>query len=135
LDCVFCKIINGDIDSYKIYESEHCLAFLDKFPNNIGHSLIVTKKHIKNIFELDDESAEEILKIAKRISLALQAALNPDGINLVQNNNEAANQTIDHFHMHVIPRYFGDTIEFKWINKSFDESTFLFVLDKIKQAF
>lgn len=132
-DCIFCRIANNEVDAYKIYEDEECMVILDKFPNNIGHSLVIPKKHIKNIFELDNDLAGKILKIASKISNAVQKSLQPDGINLLQNNNKCANQTVNHFHIHIIPRYFGDTVEIKWVNNKFSEMDFSLTLEKIKK--
>lgn len=133
-DCIFCKIINNEVDSYKLYEDEDCIAILDMFPNNIGHSLVIPKKHVQNIFELEDELAGKIIKVASKIANALQKSLKPDGIHLLQNNNKGANQTVNHFHMHVIPRYFGDTVEIKWVNNKFNADDFSLTLKKIKEC-
>ncbi len=133
-DCIFCKIVKNEIDAYKIYEDDDCIVILDKFPNNIGHSLVIPKKHVQNIFELDDDLAGKILKIASKISNGIQKSLKPDGIHLLQNNNKGANQTVNHFHMHIIPRYFGDTVEIKWVNNKFSEEDFALTLEKIKNV-
>jgi len=132
-NCIFCKIVNNEIQAYKLYEDQDCIVILDKFPNNIGHSLIIPKRHVKNIFELDDNLAAKILKLANKISSAMQKSLKPDGIHLLQNNNKGANQTVNHFHMHVIPRYFGDTVEIKWVNNKFSDNDFNLTLEKIKR--
>lgn len=134
MDCIFCKIVNNEVDAYKIYEDDDCIAILDKFPNNIGHSLVIPKKHVQNIFELDDDLAGKILKVAAKISNAIQKSLKPDGIHLLQNNNKGANQTVNHFHMHVIPRYFGDTVEIKWVNNKFSDEDFNLTFEKIKNC-
>ena len=84
-NCIFCKIVNNEIQAYKLYEDQDCIVILDKFPNNIGHSLIIPKRHVKNIFELDDNLAAKILKLANKISSAMQKSLKPDGIHLLQN--------------------------------------------------
>ncbi len=133
MDCIFCKIVNNEIDSYKLYEDDDCIAILDVFPNNIGHSLVIPKRHVQNIFELDDELAGKLIKVASKIANAIQKSLKPDGIHLLQNNNKGANQTVNHFHMHVIPRYFGDTVEIKWVNNKFDAEDFSSTLAKIKE--
>lgn len=133
--CIFCKIIKGEVDCFKIHDDKDLIVILDKFPNNIGHSLIVPKRHVKNIFELDDDLSGKILKTANRIAKAVKDGLKADGVNILQNNGEAANQTVDHFHMHVIPRYFGDTVEIKWVNNKFSDSDFDLTLKKIKYAF
>ena len=134
-NCIFCKIINNKVDCYKIYDDNDLIVILDKFPNNIGHSLIIPKKHVENIFELDDGLCEKILKTAKKVACGLKENLKADGVNILQNNNEAANQTVNHFHMHVIPRFFGDTVEIKWVNNKFSDNDFNLVLEKIKRDF
>ena len=134
-NCIFCKIINNEVDCYKIYDDNDLIVILDKFPNNIGHSLIIPKKHVENIFELDDGLCEKILKTAKKVACGLKENLKADGVNILQNNNEAANQTVNHFHMHVIPRFFGDTVEIKWVNNKFSDDDFNLVLEKIKRDF
>lgn len=134
-NCIFCKIINNEVDCYKIYDDNDLIVILDKFPNNIGHSLIIPKKHVENIFELDDGLCEKILKTAKKVACGLKENLKADGVNILQNNNEAANQTVNHFHMHVIPRFFGDTVEIKWVNNKFSDNDFNLVLEKIKRDF
>ena len=133
--CIFCKIIKGEVDCFKIYDDEDLIVILDRFPNNIGHSLIIPKKHVQNIFELDDNLSGKILKAASKIARAIKNGLQADGVNILQNNGEAANQTVNHFHMHVIPRYFGDTVEIKWVNNKFNDSDFDLTLKKVKQAF
>jgi len=132
-DCVFCKIIRGELDAYKIYEDDMCLAILDRFPDNIGHSLVITKLHVKTIFELEDDISSNILKIARKVAIAIQKSLNPDGMHLLQNNNKGANQTVDHFHLHVIPRFYNDTIKICWINNKFTSQEFLETQTQIKK--
>lgn len=134
-NCIFCKIINNKVDCYKIYDDDNLIVILDKFPNNIGHSLIIPKRHVESIFDLDDNLCEKIFKMAKKVACGLKKNLNADGINILQNNNEAANQTVNHFHMHVIPRFFGDTVEIKWVNNKFSDDDFNLVLEKIRRDF
>ena len=104
-DCIFCKIANGEIPSATIYEDEDFRAFLDLNPATRGHALLVPKDHFANLFELDEEYAEKAIRLAKRIGTRMKEKLGCDGLNLVQNNGEAAGQTVFHFHMHLIPRY------------------------------
>ncbi len=104
-DCIFCKIANGEIPSDTVYEDEHFRAILDLSPAVKGHTLIIPKEHFDNLLVADDEVTAQIFKLAKRIGNAVKSALNCDGINVVQNNGEAAGQTVHHLHVHVIPRY------------------------------
>lgn len=113
-NCIFCKIANGEIPSATLYEDEDFRVILDLGPASKGHALIIPKAHAANLFELPDETAAKVLVIAKQIAGKLQEGLHADGVNLVQNNGEAANQTVLHFHMHIIPRYYGDTVNMKW---------------------
>lgn len=103
MDCVFCKIINGDIPSYKVYEDNDILAFLDINPNAPGHTLIIPKNHTLDINTIDNETLEKIIKIAKQLSKKYEEKLNIDGFSLCQNNG--ISQEVKHFHMHLIPRY------------------------------
>lgn len=114
-DCIFCKIANGDIPSATVYEDKDMRAILDIAPGNHGHVLILPKDHYSNIFELDKTIAEKIMAKAIDIATAVKTATNCDGVNLVQNNGEAAGQTVMHFHLHIIPRFTDDTVNVGWV--------------------
>lgn len=108
-DCIFCKIINGEIPSYKIYEDEYVLAFLDLSQTTKGHTLIIPKQHVNHIFDMDDQTASHLFANVPKISRALQQTFSEMvGINIVNNNGEAAGQTVFHSHIHLIPRYDDD---------------------------
>ena len=100
---IFCKIINNEISSYTIYEDEIVKVFLDVNPNSQGHTLIVPKKHYQDIFDIDQDTLNHILKVAKDIATKLKDKLNYDGISLCQNNG--LGQEVKHFHLHLIPKY------------------------------
>lgn len=104
-DCIFCKIVNGEIPSYKVFENENVVAFLDISQVTKGHTLIIPKVHKENVFELTPEIAQNIFEVVPQIANALKATYNPIGMNLVNNNGEKAGQTVFHFHMHLLPRY------------------------------
>jgi histidine triad (HIT) family protein len=104
-NCIFCKIVKGEIPSYKVYEDENIIAFLDIFPQYKGHTLIVPKAHYETIFDLPDVLAAEVLPLGKRVINAIEKVCNADGYNFVQNNREHAGQAVMHYHMHIIPRY------------------------------
>jgi histidine triad (HIT) family protein len=104
-DCIFCKIINGDIPSAKVYEDENVLAFLDISQVTKGHTLVIPKVHKENVYELPEEAAANVFKTVPKIANAIKAAYDPIGLNVLQNNGEAAGQSVFHFHMHLIPRY------------------------------
>ncbi len=104
MDCIFCKIVNGEIPSYKIYEDENIIAILDISQATKGHTLIISKKHYKNLYEIDELSTGEIFKAVPKIANAIKKAFNPIGLNLIINTDKPL-QTVLHFHMHLIPRY------------------------------
>ena len=102
-NCIFCKIINGDIPSKTIYEDEIVKVFLDINPINVGHALIIPKKHFKDFNDIDLETLNHIMKVAKEIKNRIDTKLNPSGFRLLQNNGTL--QDVKHFHLHVIPSY------------------------------
>ena len=113
-NCIFCKIANGEIPSTTLYEDEDFRVILDLGPATRGHALLLPKNHFANLFELDDETAQKAILVAKKMAGKMKDALGADGINLVQNNGEAAGQTVFHFHMHLIPRYENDNAGILW---------------------
>lgn len=104
-DCIFCKIANGEIPSYTVYEDDTFRVIMDLGPASPGHMLILAKEHYANLFELPDEIAEKAMLLAKKMAKTAVEALGADGVNIVQNNGAAAEQTVMHYHLHVIPRY------------------------------
>ncbi|CAM3650825.1 HIT family protein [Mesobacillus zeae] len=104
-DCIFCKIINGEIPAAKVYEDEHVIAFLDISQVTKGHTLVIPKVHKENLYELDDEISQNLFKRVPKIANAIKTAYEPAGLNLLNNNGELAGQSVFHFHMHLIPRY------------------------------
>ncbi|MCR5282193.1 MAG: HIT family protein [Lachnospiraceae bacterium] len=113
-NCIFCKIANGEIPSKTIYEDEEFRAILDLGPAAKGHALILPKDHYANLFELPDETAASVMKLAKTLGARMKEKLKADGFNLVQNNGECAGQTVFHFHLHLIPRYTDDGQKIGW---------------------
>ena len=104
-NCIFCKLANGEIPTNAIYEDDTFKVILDMSPATRGHALILPKQHAANIYELSEETAGEVFKLAKKMAAEMTEKLNCDGFNIVQNNGEMAGQTVFHFHVHVIPRY------------------------------
>lgn len=113
-DCIFCKLANGDIPVEPIYEDDTVKVIFDASPASTGHMLIIPKEHVSNIYELEDELASHIFKTAAKIARAMKNVMDYDGLNVVQNNGEAAGQTVFHFHMHLIPRYKDDGVNVGW---------------------
>ena len=114
-DCIFCKRANGEIPTATVYEDSICRVILDVNPANKGHALIIPKEHFDNIYSMDAETAAKIFTIATEVAKAQKAELNPDGLNILQNNGEAAGQTVFHFHMHLVPRYIKDNVTMTWV--------------------
>lgn len=106
-DCIFCKIINGEIPSAKVFENEHVMAFLDISQITKGHTLIIPKIHNENIYDLSAEAARNIFEVVPQLANAIKEQFNPVGMNVITNTGEQAGQTVFHYHMHLIPRYGG----------------------------
>ena len=113
-DCIFCKLANGDIPTNSIYEDERFNVILDLGPATKGHALILPKDHADNLFELPEDTAAEAMKLAKKLGKEIVDKLGAQGLNLVQNNGAVAGQTVNHFHLHLIPRYDGDGQSILW---------------------
>ncbi len=113
-NCIFCKLANGEIPTATLYEDENFRVILDASPASKGHALIIPKEHFANLYELDDELAAKALVLAKKMITKLTDILGCDGYNIVQNNGEAAGQTVFHFHLHMIPRYKNDDVGLGW---------------------
>lgn len=113
-DCIFCKLVNGIIPTNSLYEDDVVKVIFDAGPASSGHVLILPKEHFDNVYSLDDDTAAHIFQVAVKVAKALKEGLNLEGLNIVQNNGEIAGQTVFHFHMHIIPRYKGDTVNVGW---------------------
>lgn len=113
-DCVFCKIRDGQIPSFKIFEDEQTLAFMDINPLNSGHCLVITKAHAATLFEAALGDLHAAIATAQRVALAIREGLKPDGLNMLQANGAAAFQSVPHFHLHLIPRWANDGKGFDW---------------------
>ena len=131
MDCVFCKIIAGEIPADKIYEDEDCLAFLDITPVNPGHSLLITKKHYENIYELPDEALKKLAPAIKKIAVAIKEGTGAEGINIGMNNEAAAGQIVPHAHFHIIPRFPNDGHR-HWKGGSYAEGEAEKIAEKIR---
>ena len=116
-DCLFCEIARGAIPSATIYEDSHFRVFLDVNPATRGHALIVPREHFDNIYDMDAETAGRIFSLATCIARAMRDGLGCDGLNVVQNNGRVAGQTVNHFHLHLIPRYEDDGLNLLWPQK------------------
>ena len=122
--CVFCKIAKGEIPSYKVYEDDKFLAFLDLSQTTKGHTLLIPKNHFENFLELDDFSCNNILAIAKKVAIKIKNATNAKGFNILNNCGELAGQTVMHFHIHIIPRYDNDGFSISFSNNQLSNEEF-----------
>ena len=113
-DCLFCKIIAGEIPCFKLFENHETLAFMDINPANEGHALVIPKEHSKDVHAVSDAAITATVTTAKKIAAAIDKTLNPDGLNLLQCNGPAAAQSVLHFHIHVLPRREGDELKLNW---------------------
>ena len=113
-DCIFCRLVAGQIPSTRVYEDEHTLGFMDIGHVNPGHVLVAVKKHAANVFELEETQAEAVARTTVRLAKALKKAFEPEGLSVYQANGKAAGQTVFHYHAHLLPRHAGDGMELVW---------------------
>jgi len=113
-DCLFCKIIAGEIPCFNLFENDETLAFMDINPANEGHALVIPKEHSRDVHAVSEAAITATVTTAKKIAAAIDKTLNPDGLNLLQCNGPAAAQSVFHFHMHVLPRLEGDELKLNW---------------------
>ena len=128
-DCIFCKIVKGDIPCAKIFEDEQVIAFLDIAPANKGHALIVTKEHYETLLDVPDDVLCDIMSKAKKIARAMSSALGSDGFNILMNNKKVAGQLVPHSHIHIIPRFDGDKVRLDWRHQKYADNE----LDEFKE--
>ncbi|MBQ3253838.1 MAG: HIT family protein [Acholeplasmatales bacterium] len=116
--CIFCKIINGDIPSKKVYEDDDVLAILDISQATIGHTLVLPKKHYSNLLDIDNEDYLKVMNVVKMLAEKIKTKLDATGINILNNCGEVAGQTVMHFHVHIIPRFDNNDIKIEFNNNS-----------------
>lgn len=133
-DCVFCKIANKKMPVQLLYEDAHTAAFFTMAPLNIGHSLVVPKKHFENIYDTDEKTLAAIINTVKQLAITIKKETGADGINVFQNNEYAAGQRVFHIHFHVIPRHEGDGFKHWEHIHSFSEKDIEVMREKIKTA-
>tara|TARA_Y100000034_G_scaffold106593_1_gene135428 strand:+ start:1771 stop:2175 length:405 start_codon:yes stop_codon:yes gene_type:complete len=131
-NCIFCKIIKGEIPSAKVYEDDDFLAFLDISPANQGHTLVIPKKHIETYVEGDDETLSRLSLVAKKIAKNINQKLECHGYNILINNHEAAGQEVFHLHMHIIPRFNRDNFKLSWPHKKYVDNGMQVMVEKLK---
>lgn len=119
-DCIFCKIVAGEIPCAKVFESESCLAFLDIAPVNAGHALVLPKGHYPTLLDLPAELGSDLMQTLSKVGKAVMEATGADGLNLMQNNFEAAGQLVHHAHFHLVPRFEDDGLRL-WPQTGYDD--------------
>ena len=132
-DCIFCKILRGEIGSIKLFEDRDVLAFMDVMPQSPGHCLVIPKRHAANIHEATPDEAATLIRATQKLARAVNAALKPDGIGLYQFNGAASGQTVFHVHFHVIPRQSGQDLAMH-ARKMADKSVLQPLADRIVAA-
>jgi len=130
-DCIFCKIIKGEIPCSKIYENEKVLAFLDIGPVNKGHTLVIPKQHHETLMDIPDDTLKQITIIVKKVCKAVKQGVNADGISLGMSNYKAAGQVVPHAHFHIMPRFENDGLKL-WPQGKYEENEMNFYKEKIE---
>jgi len=131
-DCIFCKLANGVFPTNSIYEDELFNVILDASPANLGHALILPKEHYQDVFEIDEETLGKAMQLAKKIAVKQTEVLKCDGVNIIQNNKEAAGQSVLHYHLHVIPRFVHDGQKMLWNPKEVKDEDQKEICNKLK---
>ena len=131
-DCIFCAIASGDGPAEIIEEDEHTVAFMDINPWTRGHSLVIPRRHAKNIFEIEDDELAHVMTAVKRLATRIRDTLQCDGINLLNSAEAAAWQTVFHFHVHVIPRYEDDPLQLPGRPMDVDQDELRQIADEIR---
>jgi len=132
-NCIFCKIVAGEIPCFKLLEDAETLAFMDINPVHDGHALIIPKAHFPTVLDIAPDAIAAAARTTRRIAQAVNAALKPDGLNLVQSNGPCAAQSVGHFHFHVLPRWNGDGLLVNWTPKPGDHAYIAEIAERIRQ--
>jgi histidine triad (HIT) family protein len=133
-NCIFCKIVAGQIPCFKLAEDAHTLAFMDINPGNPGHALAIAKEHWENLAAMPPALLGPVMATAQRVAGAIETVLAPDGINLLQANGPGAAQSVFHFHVHVLPRRDGDGLKMNWGPVPGDIAAITAVFEKLRAA-
>jgi histidine triad (HIT) family protein len=131
--CVFCKIVAGEVPSFKVFEDDATLAFMDINPANEGHCLVIAKSHFPDLYAAPVGEVGKVAETARKVALAVRAVVKPDGLNLIQANGSGAAQSVMHFHMHVLPRRAGDDLKINWGLKAGNREAIATLAEKIKE--
>lgn len=134
MDCIFCKIVRGDIPAHIVYEDDATLAFLDISPAARGHALVIPREHTPDLFGAPDETLSAVTQAVQQVGRRLQQVLQPDGLNVIQNNGSAAGQSVFHYHVHLIPRWEGDRALKLWQPGETDHAALGTLATQLQQA-
>lgn len=134
MDCIFCKIVRGDIPAHTVYEDDATLAFLDISPAARGHALVIPREHTPDLFGASEETLGAVTHAVQQVGRRLQQVLQPDGLNVIQNNGSAAGQSVFHYHVHLIPRWEGDRALKLWQPGETDHAALGGLADQIQRA-
>ena len=132
-DCIFCKLANGVFETNTLYEDSDFRVIFDASPATKGHVLVIPKEHYANVFEMPEELIAKAYKLAKKVATVLKEVTKCNGVNILQNNGEAAGQTVFHFHIHIIPRYHEEIIY--WKQSEVDQDVVDEIIAKSKEMF
>ncbi len=133
-DCLFCGIVAGEVPAQIVDSDEHCVAFMDINPATRGHSLVVPRRHATDLLDISDDDLRHTMVAARRLARRIEAALGPDGFNILVSCRPAAWQTVFHYHVHVVPRYEGDPLELPWIPREGDPEEIASIAGAIRAA-
>ena len=133
-DCLFCKVVAGEVPAQLVDEDEHTVAFMDINPATRGHALVVPRTHSTDLIEIPDEDLEWTMLAARRLTRMIDEALSPDGFNILNSCRPAAWQTVFHYHLHVIPRYDDDPLKLPWIPRGADADEIAAIANRIRDG-
>lgn len=133
-NCIFCAIVQNTAPAWVIYEDGHTMAFLDIAPATDGHTLVIPKRHVRDLWELSEADGRHVMVAAKRVAEWIKRALSPDGVNLFHATGAAAFQSVFHFHLHVVPRYNGDRVRKPWEPQPGDRDKMAAIAERIRRA-
>lgn len=132
--CIFCAIVAGTASAHTIYADDDVVAFMDINPATDGHALVIPRAHVKDLWEISEDEASRVMAATVRVAAQIRDALKPDGMNVMHATGAAAFQTVFHFHLHVIPRYYHDPIKLPWVPRPGDRTKIAEVAAKIVAA-
>jgi histidine triad (HIT) family protein len=131
-ECIFCKIVAGEIPAQIVDQDEHTLAFMDIAPATRGHALVIPKRHARDLWEIDQEEFAAVARATHRLALKVKERLDPAGLNLINSCRPEAWQTVFHLHVHVIPRYTGDPLKLPWVPAAGDMAEIAAVAEQLR---